>query len=178
MLNNETIENLLGAITGTVGRIMGRKYAADVEDIANDTMVALVAGGLERHNGTASLKAYAMTSARNNAIDFMKRHRNKNHDSVSATDETAGEGETCGVTLEGPDGRNTVERSSQESALEFALECLLDAQESRFMTALLAGATATAAGKAEGWSKPTASRRQKELTAYLAEYVASGKWEE
>jgi RNA polymerase sigma factor (sigma-70 family) len=172
MLNaNETIAALLPKIERTVTKILGRTHGADIGDVVNDTVCALLAGGLERHEGRASLAAYAMTSAQNNAIDFLKRHRNHGHKSVSATDETADEGETCGITLEGPDGRNVVARQSEQAALTYALDHLLDADEAAFMAALLTGKTATEAGAAQGWSKPTASRRQKELTAYLAHHV-------
>ena len=176
---NATIEFLLPYITGTVARVLGNRHSADVSDVANDTVIALLTGGLERHEGRASLKAYAMTSAKNRALKFKRFHRNHGHASVNGTDADSDDGETVvGTILQDTDGRHTVERSAQESGLEFALECLLEGEESEFMRALLAGETNEDAAKSVGWSPAKGTRQRKKLTAYLAEWLASGKWEE
>ena len=176
--NTATIEFLLPYITGTVARVLGKRHSADVSDVANDTVIALLTGGLERHEGRASLKAYAMTSAKNRALKFKRFHRNHGHDSVNGTDAGSDEGESVGTILTDSDGRHTVERSAQESGLEFALECLLETDESEFMRALLAGESNEDAAKAVGWSPAKGTRQRKKLTAYLAEWLAKGKWEE
>jgi DNA-directed RNA polymerase specialized sigma24 family protein len=179
MLNNETIAFLLPFITGTVAKILGGRLTADIEDVANDTVAAMLSGGLERFEGRASLKAYAMTSARNNALNFKARVRNTDHDSITATDATSDKGEApTGVILADTDGRHTVERSSKAASLAFALECLLDTDESDFMGHLLAGTGSNDAAALVGWSQAKGSRKRKSLTAYLAAYVADGKWEE
>ena len=176
--NNDTIEFLLPYITGTVARVLGKRHAADVGDVANDTVIALLSGGLERHEGRASLKAYAMTSARNRALKFKKRWRNHGHESVNGTDAGSDEDETVGTILTDTDGRNTVERASQAAGLEFALDCLLESDESEFMRALLAGVSNEDAAKAVGWSPAKGTRLRKKLTAYIAKWLATGKWEE
>ena len=176
--NTATIEFLLPYITGTVARVLGTRHAADVSDVSNDTVIALLTGGLERHEGRASLKAYAMTSAKNRALKFKRFHRNHGHASVNGTDADSDEGESVGTILTDTDGRHVVERSAQESGLEFALACLLDTDESGFMRALLAGESNEDAAKAVGWSPAKGTRQRKKLTAYLAEWLAKGKWEE
>ena len=178
MLNaNETIESLLPAIERTVAKIMGRTHAADVGDVVNDTVIALLSGGLERHEGRASLRAYAMTSAQNKALHFLKRHRNHGHASISHTDCQAGEDDNPGQVLTGQDGRHTVERAEMAAGLTFAVEVLLEGEEATFMQALLAGESNEAAAKAAGWSPAKGTRQRKALTAYIKRYLTTGEWE-
>jgi DNA-directed RNA polymerase specialized sigma24 family protein len=179
MLNNETIKFLLPYIKGTVAKVLGKRLDHNIEDVVNDTLAALSAGGLERFEGRSSLKAYAMTSAKNNAVNFKARMRNHGHESVDHTDGGSDQGaEYVGNMLEGCNGQLTVERSAKATSLAFALECLLDTDEAEFMQAMLTGTTAGDAATQVGWSAAKGSRKRKALTAYLAEYVSTGKWEE
>jgi hypothetical protein len=57
------------------------------------------------------------------------------------------------------------------AGLNFALECVLEADESEFMTDLLQGMPQADAGAKQGWSPATATRRRKELTDYLNKHV-------
>jgi len=170
---NETITELLPAITGTVAKVLGPHRSADVGEVVNDSVVRMLSGGLERFESRGKLRAYAMTSARNQAIDYLRAARNKGHESISATDESGDEGETTGLVLAGVDGRATVERSEAQAALNFALECVLESDESEFMSDLLQGVTQADAGAKQGWSAATATRRRKDLTDYLRNYLAT-----
>lgn len=171
MLNaNDTITELLPAITGTVGRIL-KNRSHDVGEVVNDCIVKMLSGGLERFESRGALKAYAMTSAKNQALDYLKSARNNGHTSVSPTDDSGEEGEATGLVLTGNDGRATVERSEQMAALNFALECVLESEESEFMADLLQGMPQAEAGAKQGWSPATTVRRRKELTDYLNNYL-------
>jgi len=177
MLNaNETITELLPAITGTVARIL-RNRPSDVGEVVNDSIVKMLSGGLERYESRGALKAYAMTSAKNQALDYLKASRNKGHTSINPTDESAEEGATVGLTLTGDDGRVAVQRAEAFAGLNFALECVLETDESEFMADLLQGAPQAEAGARQGWSPAKATRKRQELTAYLNRYLATGKWE-
>jgi RNA polymerase sigma factor (sigma-70 family) len=173
MLNaNDTITELLPAITGTVARILGTR-SADVGEVVNDCIVRMLSGGLERYESRGALRAYAMTSAKNQALDYLKAARNNGHTSINPTDDQGDDGAPVGLTLTGADGRVAVERSEAMAGLNFALECVLEADESEFMTDLLQGMAQADAGAKQGWSPATATRRRKELTDYLNNYLAT-----
>lgn len=179
MLNaNETITELLPAITGTVAKILRNRQPEDVGEVVNDCIVRMLSGGLDRYESRGALKAYAMTSAKNQALDYLKAARNNGHASINPTDESGEDGGTpVGLTLTGDDGRVAVQRAEAEAGLAFALECLLETDESEFMADLLQGMNQADAGTKQGWSPATATRRRKELTAYLNRYLETGKWE-
>lgn len=177
MLNtNEIIESLLPAITGTVGRIL-KNRSHDVGEVVNDCVVRMLSGGLDRFESRGALKAYAMTAAKNQALDYLKASRNKGHNSISPTDDSGEENEATGLVLTGDDGRLAVQRAEQMASLGFALECVLEADESEFMGDLLQGMAQAEAGAKQGWSPATTVRRRKELTAFLHNYLATGDLE-
>jgi RNA polymerase sigma factor (sigma-70 family) len=186
MLNaNETITELLPAITGTVAKILRNRQPEDIGEVVNDCIVRMLSGGLERYESRGALRSYAMTAAKNQALDYLKAARNKGHDSINPTDTSvpseAASGDhnadRLGVTLTGVDGREVVEREQAMAGLNFALECVLEADESEFMADLLRGVSQADAGAKQGWSPATATRRRKELTDYLNNYLATGDWE-
>jgi RNA polymerase sigma factor (sigma-70 family) len=182
MLNqtpNEIISLLLPSIRATVGRIVGEKNAGMVDDLVNDTVVRLLAGGLDRCDGRASAKSWVTICARNVCLDYVRTsYVKRSHVGVCTTGinepkKDAGEGAKGtfhGLILDG-EGEEDAERAYEAHKLQAAMAELLSAEEQTFIFAIADGASLEEAVCAAGlpWSKATASRRHKAIRALLSE---------
>lgn len=176
--SNLAIIALLPAIRGTVAKILG-PFSTSIDDIVNDTVVSLLAGGMERHDGRASLKGYACRAARNKALNHKTRACNRmGHDSVNGTDYDKGEDSAPeGVILGGVDGRIELERAQEASDLTRAMatvaagRALLSADEQAFMDALETGVKIKDAGSLVGWTPVQATRRRVKIFGQLRTYA-------
>jgi RNA polymerase sigma factor (sigma-70 family) len=179
--NNETITAVLPAIRLTVARFVPRTAMGRdemIEDLTNDVVVKLLAGGLDKCDGRASAKSWATIVARNTVLDSIRLHRNAkahtdtNHSDFVPNTDSLSEGESNtyhGTIIAGPDGQEVAEAAIENSRLQAAMLALLDAQECSFMIALARGVDAKTAGEANGWSKATSSRRKAAILATLSE---------
>jgi RNA polymerase sigma factor (sigma-70 family) len=178
MLNNTStiIAALLPNIRATVARIVGERNPDAIDDLVNDTVVRLLAGGLDRCDGRASAKSWVTICARNVCIDYVRTsYVKQGHDTINMTDYEALDyadnavNSTMGIQLDG-EGEDVAERSYEASKLEDAMSKLLSAQEQTFIKAIADGATLDAAVCEAGlsWSRPTATRRHRAIRELLS----------
>jgi len=176
MSNTETnqIISLLPAILRKVTSVLGRQNA-DIEDIGNDVIIMLLAQGTERFDTETDLKRFALRSAKNAALFYVRLHRNSKHGgSVNHTDKHLSKDDINdqheGMTLAG-NGLDNHERDMELQALRNAMSACLKTDEATFIGLVLAGNTAKEAASAVGWSQSSATRRQPVIVQTLRDFM-------
>lgn len=167
MLNqHEITAEILKAMSGAVGRVIGQSHGSDVQDCVQDAIVRALSAIDTFDQEKASFKTWCCTIATNTAKNWRSAKINRSHDSEATIGED-GDTESLVDTLIGEDGRATIERRNNAAWLARAVETL-DDDSQMFLMGLADGMGQTEAGALVGWSAATTTRRYRAIVADLA----------
>ena len=170
MLNNTNMftTEILNAMRGAVGRIIGFNHPDGVDDCVSKAVVACLEA-IESFDMSRSFKPWACTVAANTARNYAKASCNHGHDSAVASDDDSDESSLV-ETLEGDDGRHTALRVERQQFISLAM-ATLKPDERAFIEALADGATQVEAAEVVGWTTKKASRVRQRIAADVAAYL-------
>lgn len=155
------------AMERTVERTIGKTNATS--DIVSDAIVNMIEHADSFDADRGSVKSWGCRIAANLARNYRKASANNGH----TTTATVGKGEESKEvaiedTLVAEDGRFTVARRSEATALAAAI-ATLDEDCQTFLRAMADGMGQCEAGALVGWSPATTTRRYKAIVADLAD---------
>jgi len=171
MLNQQMIisTEILKAMQGTVGKIIGLSHGSDVADCVQSAATRAVAAFATFDATKGSLKTWLCTIAANEAKNWRKACANKGHDSEGFADDN-GDCDQLVDTLQGSDGRIARDSHNNMQRIQAAL-ATLPTDDREFIRLIYDGMTQVEAGARVGWSEVMASRKRKEIAAKMAKLL-------
>lgn len=135
-------------------------------DLVHDAIMKMIEHEASFDPARGTMEAWGCRIAGNLARNWRANHANRRHDSETIGDEDNEPASFVDI-LAGEDGRITIERRSDLTAVNAAV-ATLDDECQTFLSHLADGIPQTEAGALVGWSPATTSRRMRTIAAHLA----------